>query len=468
MIVNQRSNYYLRLFLDLLLLNIVFILSAILAQSFQTLIAKNHMFILLAVLNFLWYFASNVNGFYEDNNLRSFSYQFNNILKNTFVQITASILFIFIAKENLFTRNFILYYAALLIFLISLRIQTIKVLSGKLRLQESKLQNIIIIGAGEVAINFYNLTIKKRRFGYNFVGYLDDMPAETLKVEIVGKISDLEKIVTQKNINEVIVALPIQEFKHLEQIIKICDRHAVRVHIIPDYFNFISKKFRISMFENFPIITIRDEPLAEAHWRFIKRTFDILFSLIAIILFLTWLIPIIAILIKIFSRGSVFFVQKRIGMRNKSFSFYKFRTLATNERNENETYSPVVFGDSRITKVGNILRRTNLDELPQFFNILKGDMSVVGPRPHFIPYNQVYSEIVDEIKLRSRVRPGLTGWAQVHGLRGDSPDPIENERRTRKRIEYDIWYIENWSIWLDFHIMVLTVWQMVKGETKAV
>jgi lipopolysaccharide/colanic/teichoic acid biosynthesis glycosyltransferase len=155
-------------------------------------------------------------------------------------------------------------------------------------------------------------------------------------------------------------------------------------------------------------------------------------------------------------------------MKNKNFNFYKFRTLITNEEFESETYLPVTAGDSRITKVGSILRRTNLDELPQFFNIIKGDMSVVGPRPHFTPYNEVYSEIVDEIKLRSRVRPGLTGWAQVHGLRGDSPDPIENETRTKKRIEYDIWYIENWSIWLDIQIIILTIWQMIRGETKAV
>ena len=222
------------------------------------------------------------------------------------------------------------------------------------------------------------------------------------------------------------------------------------------------------MFENFPIITIRDEPLAEAHWKFIKRSFDILFSLIVIIFFLSWLIPLMAIIIKIFSRGTVFFIQNRIGMKNKNFNFYKFRTLITNEEFESETYLPVTAGDSRITKVGSILRRTNLDELPQFFNIIKGDMSVVGPRPHFTPYNEVYSEIVDEIKLRSRVRPGLTGWAQVHGLRGDSPDPIENETRTKKRIEYDIWYIENWSIWLDIQIIILTIWQMIRGETKAV
>ena len=468
MIANQRSNYYLRLFLDLLLLNIIFVASAILAQSFQILVTRNYMFILLGALNFLWYFTSNVNGFYEDNNLRSFSYQFNNILKNTFVQIIAAILFIFIAKEDLFTRNFILIYAFLLIVFISIRIQLLKMLLGKLSLRENKIQNIVIVGSGEVARNFYNSTIKNQTFSYKFAGYLDDFTEESSQTELIGKIDDLEQIVISKNINEVIVALPIQEFARLDKIIKVCNRHAVRVHIIPDYFRFISKKFRVTMFENFPIITIRDEPLAEAHWKFIKRSFDILFSLIVIIFFLSWLIPLMAIIIKIFSRGTVFFIQNRIGMKNKNFNFYKFRTLITNEEFESETYLPVTAGDSRITKVGSILRRTNLDELPQFFNIIKGDMSVVGPRPHFTPYNEVYSEIVDEIKLRSRVRPGLTGWAQVHGLRGDSPDPIENETRTKKRIEYDIWYIENWSIWLDIQIIILTIWQMIRGETKAV
>ena len=468
MIANQRSNYYFRLFLDLLLLNIIFTASAILAQSFQTLMARNHMFILLAALNFLWYFTSNVNGFYEDNNLRSFSFQFNNILKNTFVQIIAAILFIFIAKEDLFTRNFILIYAFVLIFFISIRIQLLKMLIGKLSLRENKIQNIVIVGSGEVARNFYNSTIKKQSFSYKFAGYLDDVTAEPTRTELIGKIDDLEKVILSKNINEVIVALPIKEFARLDQIIKVCNRHAVRVHIIPDYFRFISKKFRITMFENFPIITIRDEPLAEAHWRFTKRLIDILFSLFIIILFLSWLIPLIVIFIKMFSRGTVFFVQKRIGMKNNAFNFYKFRTLITSANSENQSFSPVIEGDSRITKIGSILRRTNLDELPQFFNILKGDMSIVGPRPHFLPYNEVYSEIVDEIKLRSRVRPGLTGWAQVHGLRGDSTDPIENERRTRKRIEYDIWYIENWSIWLDIQIIILTIWQMIKGETRAV
>jgi putative colanic acid biosynthesis UDP-glucose lipid carrier transferase len=426
------------------------------------------MFILLAVLNFLWYFASNVTGFYEDSRHRSFSYQFINASKIVLVQVITAILFIFIAKEDLFTRNFILFHAFFLILFVSIRIQAIRFLTVRLGQRENKLQNIVIVGAGEVAKNFYNTTLKNRWIGYSFAGYLDDVYGENLSNDIIGKIDDLDNIIETKNINEVIVALPISAFSRLDQIIRVCNRHAVQVHIIPDYFQFVSKKFRIGMFENFPIITVRDEPLAEPHWRFIKRLFDILFSTAIIFLFLIWLIPLIAILVKLFSKGTVFYAQKRLGMRNKIFKFYKFRTLIEQDKSKEERFLPITADDSRITSIGRFLRKTNLDELPQFFNILKGDMSVVGPRPHFIPYDEVYSEIVDEIKLRSRVRPGLTGWAQVHGLRGDSPDPIENEIRTKKRIEYDIWYIENWSIWLDLQIIILTIWQMLRGETKAV
>jgi putative colanic acid biosynthesis UDP-glucose lipid carrier transferase len=426
------------------------------------------MFILLAVLNFLWYFASNVTGFYEDSRHRSFSYQFNNVLKITFVQVIAAILFIFVAKEDLFTRNFIFFHAVLLVFFVSIRIQAIKFLASKFGQRKNRLQNLVIVGAGDVAKNFYNSTLKNQWIGYNFTGYIDDVFDDHTGSEIIGKIDDLERIIELKNISEVIVALPASAFMRLDQIIRVCNRHAVRVHIIPDYFQFVSKKFRIGMFENFPIITVRDEPLAEPHWRFIKRLFDVLFSLVVIILFLSWLIPLISILVKLFSKGSILYVQKRLGMRNKIFKFYKFRTLIEQDKSKEESYLPVTAEDLRITGIGKFLRRTNLDELPQFFNILKGDMSVVGPRPHYIPYDEVYSEIVDEIKLRSRVRPGLTGWAQVHGLRGDSPDPIENEIRTKKRIEYDLWYIENWSMWLDIQIVILTIWQMMRGETRAV
>lgn len=193
-----------------------------------------------------------------------------------------------------------------------------------------------------------------------------------------------------------------------------------------------------------------------------------MFSIFILVFLLSWLYPVIAILIKINSKGKVLFVQKRIGTKNEMFECYKFRTLTSESSKESQTFKPVTLGDKRVTTIGKILRKTNIDELPQFFNVLKGDMSVVGPRPLAIPYQDLYGKIFEEIKMRLNVRPGLTGWAQVNGLRGDVEDEEENNRRTILRMKYDLWYIENWTMRLDFQIILMTIWQMIKGDTKAV
>nr|MCU0344613.1 sugar transferase [Ignavibacterium sp.] len=162
------------------------------------------------------------------------------------------------------------------------------------------------------------------------------------------------------------------------------------------------------------------------------------------------------------------FIQKRVGAKNQMFDCYKFRTLTSKASQESETFKPVIFGDKRVTRIGNFLRKSNIDELPQFLNVLKGDMSVVGPRPHAIPYQDLYGKIFEEIKMRHNVRPGLTGWAQVNGLRGDVEDEDENKQRTLQRMKYDLWYIENWTMRLDIQIILMTIWQMIKGDTKGV
>ncbi len=465
MIVNQKSVYYLRLFLDLLLLNFTFFAAAALAQPFHILFERNYMFILLVVLNFIWYFGSNVTNFYEDFNVRYFSYQIINIIKNIAVQALAAVLFIFITKEDLFTRNFILFYSALLLIVVSLRTQILKYFLIKIRGSEKNIRNAVIIGAGELGKSFNESIINQRDFGYNFLGFIDN--SNSNDPEIIGTIAQLDELIPQKKIEEVIIALPIYASDLLDDIIKVCNRNAVRVHIIPDYFKFLSKKYRFSMLGSFPIISVRDEPLAEAHWRFFKRTFDIIFSIFAFTFILSWLFPLIFVLNKITSPGPVFFKQDRIGVNNEIFKCYKFRTMHARKEREDE-YQPTTKGDPRVTQIGKLLRKSNLDELPQFINILKGEMSVVGPRPHPIAFNNIYTKMVEEIKLRGWVKPGLTGWAQVHGFRGDVPDYEENTKRTRKRIEYDIWYIENWSIWLDIQIILLTIWQMIKGDTKGV
>jgi putative colanic acid biosynthesis UDP-glucose lipid carrier transferase len=466
MIGNRRSIFVFRLLSDLVLLNAAFFISAVLAQSLEILLARNYMFILLMGLNILWYFSSNVINLYDDFSSRYFAFHVVNIAKNIIIQAFTAIIFIFLVKEDLFTRNFILYYSFLLLFFVSLRSIAFRIVLKRLRKKGKSIRNLLIIGAGEIAKNFQFLVSGNPDFGYNFIGFLDNDKSDGNN-EIMGNTNQLEEIIKSKKVDEVVIALPETETSLLNEIIRICNIQAVKTHIIPDYFKYISKKFRISMIGNFPVITVRNEPLDEIQWRLLKRIFDIVFSLLVLFFIMILVFPVIALLIKLTSKGPVLFIQERIGVKNMKFRCYKFRTLKV-EENSYTAFTPVLKNDPRLTRFGKFLRKSNIDEFPQFMNVLIGNMSVVGPRPHAIPYDYKYGKIVEEIRLRHSVKPGITGWAQIHGLRGDVADEEENKRRTVKRIEYDLWYIENWSFWLDIQIILLTVWQMLKRETKAV
>jgi len=465
MIVNKKSIYTSRLVSDLVLLNLSFIISAILAQSLQMLLDRDYMFILLLLLNIVWFVNANLSGFYLDFFTRSFSFQFFNILKTTLFQMGLTVLFIFLTKEDLFTRNFILLYGLFLTLSISLRTAIFKNVLISLRRKGKNIRNLLVIGAEEVGKNFKETITRNPDFGYHFSGFLDNTSKDD---EVIGVLDQLDEKIKEKEIDEVIITLSSQPPELLDEIIRVCNINAVRIHIIPDYFRFLSSRFQISSIGNFPIITARQEPLEEANRRFLKRTFDIIFSSLVLIFLLSWLYPILALLIKLDSKGKVLFIQKRVGVKNDLFECYKFRTLTSESSRETEIFKPVLMGDKRVTGIGNFLRKSNIDELPQFFNVLKGDMSVVGPRPHAIPYQDLYGKIFEEIKMRHNVRPGVTGWAQVNGLRGDIEDEKENNRRTIMRMKYDLWYIENWTMRLDLQIILMTIWQMIKGDTKAV
>lgn len=218
------------------------------------------------------------------------------------------------------------------------------------------------------------------------------------------------------------------------------------------------------------ILTIPVEEVRSKHEtygleRFLKRSLDVIFSLLVIIFITSWLFPIIAIFSKIDSKGPVFFFQSRIGLNNKIFLCWKLRTMY--ENSDALGFKATERQDSRVTRFGAFLRKTNLDELPQIINVLLGDMSLVGPRPQPIPFYEEYKRYIEDIDLRHVVKPGLTGYAQIKGLRGDSPDENENRKRIWKRFECDIWYIENWSLAMDIKILFSTVWIVIIGDDNA-
>jgi undecaprenyl-phosphate galactose phosphotransferase/putative colanic acid biosynthesis UDP-glucose lipid carrier transferase len=233
---------------------------------------------------------------------------------------------------------------------------------------------------------------------------------------------------------------------------------------VPEFTEYVMRRFRrlnIEFYGDMPVLTMRPEPLDNLYNRIQKRAFDLLASSLFFLLVAWWLFPTIAVFVKLSSKGPVFFKQSRSGERNRHFMCYKFRTMYVNADADSKQ---AIRGDSRITPVGSFLRKTNLDELPQFINVLKGDMSVVGPRPHMLKHTEEYSKIVNNFMVRHFVKPGITGAAQANGYRGDTTDP----ELMRKRVQYDVWYLENWSFWLDVKIVFLTVWSMVKGNENAV
>jgi putative colanic acid biosysnthesis UDP-glucose lipid carrier transferase len=461
MIVNKRSIFLTSSIADFILINVSFMLAMIISQPADLSFGNSQPFFLLLILNFVWIFYTSTSGFYQEFLIRPFPIQFYNILKLSLIIAVVNVLFMFIIKQQLFTRYFIIINAFLILLSITTRTIIFKAALRGLRNKGKSIRNLLIVGANEIGERFRDVITKNSEFGHRFVGFISnkDLP------NVIGTFSELDKIIKEKRVEDVVIALHNDSSENLVNIVSICNRNAVKIHVIPDYFKFLSGRFQISTVSNLPVITIRDEPLNEAIRRFIKRLFDMLFSFFVIIFFLSWFIPLVSLLIKFDSKGPAFFIQERFGIKRKPFKCYKFRTLADEKKNSSD-FDPILRSDPRVTRIGKLLRKTNLDELPQFINVFKGEMSVVGPRPHPIGVELVYEKVFEEIKMRYNVRPGVTGWAQINGLRGEVADEEENRQRILEKMKYDLWYIENWSMKLDIQIILLTAWQMIKGDTK--
>lgn len=321
---------------------------------------------------------------------------------------------------------------------------------------------VIILGAGQAASQVYEELINSRFQGYDVLGIYDDIEVADYKVDpqlVKGGLSDALNMIRSGNVNEVISALPASDDQRSLEILKEAERCFVKSLIVPDFQRYIKKGVSMIDVANVPMILFRDEPLEEPWNSLGKRLFDIVFSLVVLIV-LSPVYLIVAIAVKFSSPGPVFFKQKRTGKNGKDFYCLKFRTMKVNADADKLQATK---GDSRITKVGAVLRKTNLDEMPQFINVLLGDMSVVGPRPHMVSQTEEYSKLIDEYMVRHLAKPGITGWAQVDGFRGETSDISQ----MIGRVKHDVWYIENWSFWFDIRIIFQTVFNMIKGDKAA-
>lgn len=323
-------------------------------------------------------------------------------------------------------------------------------------------KRVIIVGCGKNAENIYH-EIKSGDYGYKILGFFNNLPdiePNNKNCNYLGTLSQLEKYCVDNKVDEIYCTLPSTQEADIIKLVNFAERNMIRFLLVPDFYEYVPRKLVLNFLQSTPIIAIRPEPLQLLSNRFIKRAFDILFSLLVLITIFPIVFIVFSILIKISSSGPIFFKQQRTGLQGKAFSCYKFRSMKINKESDTQIATK---NDPRITRVGKFMRRTSIDELPQFFNVLIGNMSVVGPRPHMVKQTSLYKDLIDKFMIRHIVKPGITGWAQISGYRGETKRIEQMEGRFKK----DIWYIENWSFVLDLKIIVVTVWLILKGDDKA-
>jgi putative colanic acid biosynthesis UDP-glucose lipid carrier transferase len=463
--IYKTSLYMTRIILDVIILIVVFLTSVIVSLHGLGFIKERDAHFLLLSLIVIWFFSAKTTGLYDEFRSRDFIYELMLVIKNIIIQIIGAIIVLFMLKRYELSRYFITVYALLLLVGISSLKYFLRRILIAFRKKGRNLRSMLIIGAGKIGQNFYQLTVDNPHFGYHIIGFLDDNIKPALNGQYLGKIEQLDSILSSRIIDDVIVALPNYADNKIENVIRTCENHTTRIRIIPDYFKFASAKYNVSMFGRFPIISVREDRINEFHWRVLKRGFDIIFSSCLFFFLFSWLFPLIIILQKIFNPGPIIYKGKRCGRNNKEFVCYKFRSMLASGgiQSNHNNYRHTSKTDSRITNFGRLLRKTNIDELPQFWNVLKGDMSIVGPRPHDVEENTKIKNYIKLYMFRHIVKPGVTGWAAVNGYRGGTDDM----KLMQKRIEHDVWYIENWYFGLDIQIIISTVWQMIKGAKNA-
>ena len=393
-----------------------------------------------------------ISGLYKPRRGHSRIRVIGNLIEANLLGIFYFAFLIFIQKENDISRWFYLIFGALnLIFGLALRYVISKVLRT-IRRRGKNLKHVLLVGYSRATEGYIDRIKQNPEWGYWIHGILDDnvvLDTDYKGIKVMGSILDLGQIIEENDYDEIVITLGLSEYEKLESIVNVCEKTGVHTKFVPDYNNMVSTVPYIEDLYGLPVINIRNVPLTNTINLFIKRMMDIVLGFIALVL---GLIPmlIIAIIIKCTSKGPVIFSQVRVGKHGREFKMFKFRSMYL-EDPEKEKDEWTTKGDKRVTPIGKFIRKTSLDELPQLFNVLGGSMSLVGPRPERPQFVEKFREEVPRYMVKHQVRPGMTGWAQIKGYRGDTS--------IKKRIEYDLYYIENWSVGLDIKILFLTIFK---------
>lgn len=322
-------------------------------------------------------------------------------------------------------------------------------------------KKVIILGYNETAKKLANY-FEEDGLNTQLLGFIEDDQNvhELSHYPIITDISKALHVAKEFDVAEIYSTITPEQNKDIYNLMYESEKECIRFKIVPNLSVFITRDVHIEYFGDLPILSLRTDPLEDVGNRIKKRVLDIVISFFVIVFILSWLIPLLGLLIKLESRGPVFFAQLRTGKNKHSFKCLKFRSMTVNKDADSKQATR---NDARVTRIGKFIRKTSLDEFPQFINVFKGEMSLVGPRPHMLKHTTDYSKLVDDYMIRQFLKPGITGWAQVNGYRGE----ITNPEQIKMRIIKDLWYLENWSLWLDVQIMFLTIYQVFKGDKQA-
>lgn len=446
---------------DYIFLNIVFFIVFFLFKSYLRDDVTSQFYPLLIAINacylpgiFIWGVFLHDRVVYADKIVQRI---FNIILLH-FILFTALLTILAFGEVS---RIFILSYYSIFFFVITIWRLCFHFGIKIYRKKGFNSRNIIIIGAGKNGHALYNEMLGDAGYGFNILGFFEDNPINLPSdSKLLGSTKDIEDFLLNNKVDGVYCALPESAEDIIVRTLNFCENNMMRFYIVPEFRRYVKKQMELKVLGNMPILSLRDEPLQHSVNRAVKRLFDILSSVIFLCALFPFIYIVVAVFIKLSSPGPVLFKQLRTGEKGREFYCYKFRSMKVNTQADTVQATK---HDPRTTKFGEFLRKSSIDELPQIINVLKGEMSIVGPRPHMLKHTKQYTELIDKYMLRHLVKPGITGWAQVTGFRGETKELSQMEGRVVR----DVWYIEHWSFFLDIKIIYLTVFNAFKGDKNA-
>lgn len=462
--MNKQFERYLKLsliVLDLLLLNIFYFIAELIFHNITAEQGTGSYFEYRIISNALWLIVSFFSRVYQGKAILNFDSFARRTVQVYIFWVIAVLTYLYFTRDFSLSRLYIV--VTLAGFSVGLILNRFLYLGIKqyFKVRHQFLKKVVILG--------YNDTAKKlaRYFeedGINtqLVGFIEDKSnlSELSHYPILSDLKNALEVSRNYNIEEIFSTITPEQNPEIYPLMYAAEREFIRFRIVPNLSRFINQSVHVDYLRDLPILSLRSEPLEDFGNRLKKRILDAVVSGLVIIFILSWLIPLLGLLIFLESPGPIFFKQKRNGKNNKVFRCIKFRSMRINKDSDTRQATK---SDDRVTKIGNFIRKTSLDEFPQFINVFRGEMSLIGPRPHMIKHTNDYSKAVDQYMIRQFLKPGITGWAQVNGFRGEITSPEQIQGRVNK----DLWYLENWSLWLDIQIIFLTVYQVFRGDDNA-